>query len=491
MKKGIGLALLSAALFAGAPASAQSVDEKIKAMEQELEQLKEQQIELKKEATAAAAALPNFSYRPGGGLSIEAADKAWSINFGLEGHMRMNFQAGRDQAGRTNGEVMGRRFRMQNNYCLNNCFYEISLRYDNDGFGTNSALQRGQMAIHLEQINPWMPTVRFGMDGEMAISLYRQGSGNTGAQSEYDLVSRNNALNTGRYGNGITLGWDNIDIPTGRMQFMFGMGSFGEGDDGASSNTDRKDFAVYGRVEPFTKMKNKWIEGLGLEYMGWWCNADPRRTGNVASGTPVNGASTTDNLSACRRLRVQDHGDGGRQTLFQFDPTTGRDTQFYNHVGMGWRVGPYWFRAMRTMQNHNFAKNRPVTGVDAEARGFLLAHDLFLWSPKGWLTGDTATPGSILIGTHFERADYSCGAANCAAGSEFSRNRILLREWDLWYFLPNRISIGGSVLWYDASNLRSGRTQAQENLGVSRAGTSRRGKGGDWTDMNLNVRMSF
>ena len=143
MKRGIGVALLSAALFAAGPASAQSLDDKIRVMEQELTQLKEQQIELKKEATAAAAALPNFSYRPGGGLNIEAADRAWSINFGLESHFRMLFESGRDHVGRTNGEVMGRRFRPQFVYCINNCFYEIQARLDMDGFGTNSALQRG------------------------------------------------------------------------------------------------------------------------------------------------------------------------------------------------------------------------------------------------------------------------------------------------------------------------------------------------------------
>jgi hypothetical protein len=361
------------------------------------------------------------------------------------------------------------------------------------------------MAVHFEQVNPWLPTLRFGMDSEMAVSLYRQGSGNTGAQAEYDLLSRNGAgLNTGRYGNGMTLGWDDLDIGSGRAQFMVGMASFGEGDDGASSNTDRKDFAVYGRIEPFTKMKNKWIEGLGFEYAGWFCNEDPRTTGNVASGTPVNGASTTDNLSSCRRLVVQDHGDGGRQTLFSFTPTntTGRGLQDFHLFGLGWRVGPYWLRAVRVMQNYDFAKNRPRQGADAQGRDFLIAHDLFLWSPKGFLTGDSATPGSVLIGTHFERTDVSCGRPNCSAGSQFSRNRVLLREWDLWYFLPSRISIGGSVLWYDASNLRTGSngtpgSQPAQNLGICGSGKRspatgcRSGIGGDWTDVNLNFRFSF
>ena len=67
--------MLTAILLAAMPAWAQSVDDKIKAMEQEISQLKSQQMELKKESTAAAAALPSFGYRPGNGVNIEAADK--------------------------------------------------------------------------------------------------------------------------------------------------------------------------------------------------------------------------------------------------------------------------------------------------------------------------------------------------------------------------------------------------------------------------------
>jgi len=55
-----GLSAIAVFLLAATPAFAQSVDEKIKVLEQELTQLKEQQVELKKEATAAAAVLPTF-----------------------------------------------------------------------------------------------------------------------------------------------------------------------------------------------------------------------------------------------------------------------------------------------------------------------------------------------------------------------------------------------------------------------------------------------
>ncbi|HEY7318477.1 MAG TPA: hypothetical protein VIE89_12955, partial [Candidatus Binatia bacterium] len=45
-------------LFAGATAHAEDLDGRIRTLEDELTKLKEQQVELKKEATAAAAALP-------------------------------------------------------------------------------------------------------------------------------------------------------------------------------------------------------------------------------------------------------------------------------------------------------------------------------------------------------------------------------------------------------------------------------------------------
>jgi hypothetical protein len=130
---------------------------------------------------------------------------------------------------------------------------------------------------------------------------------------------------------------------------------------------------------------------------------------------------------------------------------------------------------------------------------FIIAHDLFLWSPKGFLTGSANTTGSILFGTHFERTDVSCEtAARCSTinSGQFHRARILLREWDLYYFVAPRMSIGASVLWYDASNLVNTRNAAAHNLGVCSSnkiasGGCRSGIGGDWVDAMLNFRYQF
>src|SRR6188474_187906 len=116
--------MLAAFLLAAGSARAQSVDDKIKTLEQELTQLKDQQVELKKEATAAAAALPTFEYRPGNGLEVEAADKSWGVRFTIETHFRYEFESGRTQQGRSTAEIMGRRFRPGILYCINNCLWE-------------------------------------------------------------------------------------------------------------------------------------------------------------------------------------------------------------------------------------------------------------------------------------------------------------------------------------------------------------------------------
>lgn len=131
--------LLGVFVLAVAPVRAQNVEDKIKNLEQELSELKSQQIEMKKDATAAAAALPNFTYRPGNGMLIEAADKSWGLRFSLESHFRLEFLNGRAQAGRTSGEIMGRRFRPYINYCLQDCLYETEMGLDMDGWGTGNA----------------------------------------------------------------------------------------------------------------------------------------------------------------------------------------------------------------------------------------------------------------------------------------------------------------------------------------------------------------
>src|SRR4030095_10659713 len=125
---GLGLfALLLTVTIASA--QSEDIDKQIKALENEvakieplkdqIEKLREQQLELKKEATAAAAELPTFQYRPGRGLTIAAADKSWSFNTTYRINMyiyntingKPNFFANGEQrqSGTTYGEIFPRR----------------------------------------------------------------------------------------------------------------------------------------------------------------------------------------------------------------------------------------------------------------------------------------------------------------------------------------------------------------------------------------------
>jgi len=505
-KRYLLLSMLAAFLLAAGTVRAQSVDQKIQSLEQELSQLKDQQVELKKEATAAAAAMPSFSYRPGNGLNIEAADKSWGLRSTVESHFRYEFESGRDQVGRSRGELMGRRFRPGMIYCVKNCLWEIEATLDLDGFGTGNAwnnartaatsmLQRGAVNFHGENISPWLPTVQFGMEVQNAAggSLARQGSGATGAQAEYDLLTRNNGFNTGRAGTGIVLNWDDKDLSgigiPGRIgKLQLGMSNVAEAEDGSQTNSDRQNFNVYLSVQPMAQLKNIWLSGLTFEFGTWFCNNDNR------SGT----ATCVD------RYRIQDHGDGGRQSLFDSGAASvGDGLQTAMGPGIVWSIGPYTLRAMGSFSK---GEDRGGTTGKKRASDFLIGHDLYAWSPKGFLTGSATETGSVLIGTHFERTDISCGdrtrPCNVAAvsgsnGNNFRQNRILLREWDLWYVIAPRMNIGVNWLWYDVSNLKNQVNGVGQNLGLcnrNAAGTAtncRAGGGGDWMDVMLNWRYTF
>ena len=95
LKRMIGAAstLLLIGLFvvAVAPARSDEVELRIKAMEQELTQLKGEQAEMREAALAAKAKMPTFSYRQGRGMSIWGADRSWGFRTRIRWHHRVLF----------------------------------------------------------------------------------------------------------------------------------------------------------------------------------------------------------------------------------------------------------------------------------------------------------------------------------------------------------------------------------------------------------------
>src|SRR5215467_9364957 len=355
---------------------------------------------MKKQAVEAAAALPNFSYRPGAGMLIEAADKSWSFRASIEVNLRLLFESGLAQAGRETGGIFARRFRPFFYYCVNDCFYELWAALDLDGFGTGNAknsvntatssiLQRGLLWVHFEKINPWLPTLYAGMDGPSEISQYRQGSTQIGAQLEYDLLSRN-TFDDGRFGNGLGFNWldhslSGIGIP-GRIPFAnLAWATIREGDDGLESFRMQRSVLAYVSVEPFSQLKNKWIQGIGLEFGQWWCPNSNGSRATVGLTTPATVSS------GCTQIQLRDNGDGGRQVMVQ-TPGYGNGSTHFFMPSVGWTVGPYRLRLVGGFQRESTNSLRVqgagpgfVWGSRGHKSGslFLIGHDLYVWSPQG------------------------------------------------------------------------------------------------------------
>jgi len=462
-----------------APARADSVDERIKALEQELTRLKGEQIELKKEVVAAAPQLPTFSYRPGGGMTITAADQSWAIRFMYEFNMDMTWLEGQDAVRNGDFELFGRRNRPFFIYFWDRGFYEFHAAMDMDA-GDATEIQRARYYINLQQLNPWLPRFQFGMDVGAALNTYDQGSSSTAATIEYPLVRRDNGFNTGAH-TGIGFEWARLPgvIFPGQWFFSYywviqGMGRA----DGDTDQSSKSDHVVWLHVQPFTESKIKWLSGLGMSVGAWFGNPDERNATN-----------------SNRRLRLRNQLGPNRLTLFDSGADLDRGLHTYITPGLGWTVGPYKLMVSGGFDRWN-SNDRSVGAEKAGRPGevgriqgtfYKIINELFIWSPKGLLTGSTTTPNSLLMGWSFERSWAECGRPNCdetvtAGGAQFSRNRVLVRELDFRYFFRPSLSMLLAWRWYDASNVP---TTTQPVIGCSKNNNTQVGKDCDWHDVAL------
>ncbi len=128
--------------------------------------------------------------------------------------------------------------------------------------------------------------------------------------------------------------------------------------------------------------------------------------------------------------------------------------------------------------------NKARGGV--HAKNFEISHQLFVWSPKGVLTGSSSKKGSILVGYTFNRADGYCNPVACDNKGQYNNNHIILNQLAAWVFFRSRISAG--VIWnhYDAKNIE---TSEQAQLEIRDPGVA--GKGGDWDNVILAFRWEF
>ena len=348
-------------------------------------------------------------------------------------------------------------------------------------------VQRTEFVTHFEQMNPMAPTFWIGNPGGQTHRyVSRSSTASAMVETASDLLGDSSAHNLSH--RAIGFGWLNAPLGSGDFLLAFeyagnpfssagnnavlggGASSVPSGSIENSDNNDAHTFFMKAGMRPFTRTKNKWLQKTKFG-IGWSVNSPS-----------LSWASTT------RRLRLRSSDRVGRVDLMDIrNIGSGIHNKF--EYGFEWGVGPYLVRTVNGLSSFE-DKARLGAGSHKGVHGqfWSISHELFLWSPKGFLTGSAQTAGSLLMGFNFARADASCGVPNCANGSQFSRNYITQREWDLWYWIRPGISVGTWYNWWRAANV----LQAdQEGIGCKKGGQSVRGESCDWHTVNLGLRLDF
>jgi hypothetical protein len=482
--------LLAAFALATVPAQAQNMDDKIKVLEQELMQLKSEQIELRKDATAAAAALPDISYRPGAGLGITAPDQSWAFKFGWEYAIDIMKLEGNDARREGDFGIFGRRNRPQWVFSVENGLYELASELDIDGDetgGKNTIIQRACLRVRMEKLNPWLPTFQFGMDCSGAGSRYRSSE----MTFELPTQDRNNGFNTGSH-TGYGWNWGNLPafgLP-GNQQFNYYLLIHGMGlGDGVRDESNKADHLLMWNINPFSRDKNKWISGIGFSMMAWISNIDNRPTTNNAAGFSTN----------TFQLRSQ---EGSRRLVFWNSPAGQPGDHHFLSPSAQYKVGPYQLNFVAGFDRYSDGDSTGPHTAGMRGTGWKLMNDVMIWSPKGFFTGAPGQKGTLGFGYAFEKTWADCGATACEnsaivnppgpdTGANAVRRTVLtVNEWGLRYWLAPAVSVHLAIKHYNASNAPRA-TRIAANCDNNQTTTSQDGRSCSFTDAVIRFYMVY
>jgi len=505
----VGVAFF-ASLFMVTPASAANdeIEAQIKALEQEvskieplkdqIERLRSQQIELKKDATAAAAALPEFSYRPGRGMTITAADKSWSFNTTyrlnmyiyntLDGKPNFSQAGGQQNTGATYGEIFPRRNRMYFTYCWSDCFVTVDATIDGETAPRQASWRDSEVMFRFDQFNEYLPYFSVGLRRGAGRTHIGRSSDNDG-KMEHSIIVDGFAWGGDGSHAGAGLGWEEIDMGPSKAELYINLATSRQGTHQEFVNDDRKGLMMFAGIKPFANIKNKWIEGLDIGF-GYQ---------SMAQNSPFN-MDGAEGVSEVRVRNVERRGrfELWRPTVNQCPTGTACDQNFGDGFswiampGLQWKVGPYMFRAVWVKTQY---KGREDTLRGVEGQGWTVDHQFFLWSPKGLFTGSQTTPNSIMFSFGFERADMDCGRGCDAAPStgSFHSNTVLNREAALWWWIRPSLAIGTWWHYWSTANTPV-RTQVatgcKDNITEATSGKSA-SRSCNWHSINTGLRFRW
>lgn len=483
----IGFCITAFAFLAALPAQAERVDERIEALEQELAkmkaeqaQLKAEQIEITKEATAAAAALPTFTYRPGNGLNIQDANGAWGIRFFMQMQYFSTFWLDDNRAknGAVQGAIQPRRLRPRINYFWDRSFHEFDFWVDinNSGSTTGGPWQafKANYAAHFEQLSPFLPTLWVGANPSFWMnSADINVSSLTGGRTEFSLLSQGNQIILGTQTRGAVLDWTNVPLGTAKGQLHLAYSIFARDAFAQLSNVglknDGKTFAWGVGVEPFANIKNPWLQRLELAF-GGLLNVIPS---DNFPGFAIRTQQT-------RAQRVTMIATAARDGFWQ-----------YYTPGLNWGMGPYTVRVSGQFDNSERETGRrgDSEGNRIEGRGWRIMHELFAWSPKGFLTGSARDRGSIMISPLFDRVDVRAPNAmsGCTRAGRGCQGAYAINTGLALYYFPAFVSapMNFGIVW-DHWRVNKANTDVADRIEKGK-----QGRAVNWNTLTLVLRSTW
>ncbi|MCY4489737.1 MAG: hypothetical protein OXF11_21875 [Deltaproteobacteria bacterium] len=371
LKKALGFAgalVLSAGMvLAASPVQASDVDARIQVLERELAQLKQNQ----ESALAAEMKGPSFKYKPGGGLTIAAADNNWSIRFTqrLQVYHTVWLSNENPEAGYQNLELRMRRFRPTINVSSQQGFYAVTWLLNDGSDGTAFG---GDGYINFDKLNPWLPSFGYGYSPSFA------GNTQAGAFRTEDTPLLDGLGIGGQQDGSFVLSWKKLPgmgiSQISHLQLAWGQDNqseTGAGDDGNSVG-----FAL--GLKPLAKAKG--MGGLSVSSLSY----------------SIGYQAHTDTSSG---VRARTPNLANRPNLINIGAVNA-DTTYVSH-GLGWSP----LKWLSFSANFATYERDPGSGVDVDASDVRLAARIWLWGPKSGMMGGSKGEGGIYVAPLYNTAD--------------------------------------------------------------------------------------
>ena len=314
-----------------APVGAASTDERIKALEAELQALKTEQQKVQKEqsmmkedALAAKSKMPSFRYRNGRGLTIRGADRSWQIRLSGKFQTQMSFFPGGSESLRDDGDSGPSQGSMILRHGESDVYWRLFGGLYEFGYTWNAVDGRSKtevMQIRFNNWSPYYPALKILAVGPGTSSPYTRISSTSGMTMERDptLDAQYSTVSS----KGLGLQWGKVPVgPVIIDKFSI---NYLSGNIQYDSKADRDPVNNKGLmagiiVKPLAKSKNKYTKGLKMGFT--WINVSDD---DIRAGADA-------------RLRSRTRGRNNQVTIFNVDSRGRRN--FYE-TWVGWTGGPW------------------------------------------------------------------------------------------------------------------------------------------------------